>query len=204
MSNSAEKRKEFEHEITQLSKCIKKELDDKRYLHTVSVAYTAGCMAMRYGCDPYKAYLAGLLHDNAKSIPHEKKTALCAKYGLKVSVLEHNNPDLLHASLGSVLARNKYDIHDEEIISAIKYHTTGRPDMTLLEKIIYIADYIEIHRKPLANMEKIRQLAFSDLDACMLLILESTISYLAERKASIDEITLETYEFYKEKVSGKR
>ncbi|MBE5881709.1 MAG: HD domain-containing protein [Lachnospiraceae bacterium] len=190
-------RKEFEHKIAEITKCMKKKLDDKRYLHTLSVAYTAGCMAMRYGYDPYKAYLAGLLHDNAKCITHGKKLSLCAKFGLEISPVERENPDLLHARLGSFLAREKYEVEDEDIISAIAYHTTGKPDMTMLEKIIYISDYIEIHRKPLPNMEEIRTLAFSDIDACMLRILESTITYLTEKKADIDEITLETYDFYK-------
>lgn len=201
MSNPSGKHKEFEQKTAELSKCMKKKLDDKRYLHTLSVANTAGCMAMRYGIEPQQAYLAGLLHDNAKCIPHEKKLALCAKYGVVPSPVECENPDLLHAKLGSILAAEKYGIKDEEIISAIAYHTTGKPDMTLLEKIIYIADYIEIHRKPLPNMERIRQLAFTDIDACMLMILESTIRFLSEKRASVDEITLKTYEFYKSTTS---
>ncbi len=189
-------RKRFEEKAQELTRAMKKELDEKRFLHTISVAQTASCMAMCYGCDPYKAYLAGLLHDCAKCIPHAKKTALCDKYGLFANDAESTNPDLLHAKLGSHLAHVKYGIEDEEILSAIMYHTTGKPAMSVLEQIIYIADYIEIHRKPLPNMEEVRRLAFQDLNACMLLILESTLSFLAEKGASVDAITLETYEYY--------
>lgn len=176
---------------------IKKKLDKKRYLHTVSVAHTASCMAMRYGEDPYRAYLAGLLHDNAKCIPHDKKMSLCAKYGLSVSDIEQNNPDLLHAKLGSVLAEKKFGITDPEILSAITFHTTGKPGMSTLEKIIYVADYIEIRRKPLPMLGEIRKAAFTDLDGCVLLILESTLAYLKEKQAAVDSITAETYEYYK-------
>ncbi len=183
--------------LDRLDSLMKEQLDKKRYLHTVSVAQTASCMAMRFGQDPYRAYLAGLLHDNAKCIPHDKKLSLCAKYGLSVNSAQQKSPDLLHANLGSILAKKKYEIKDEEILSAIAYHTTGRPGMSTLEKIIYIADYIEIRRKPLPQIAKIRHAAFSDLDLCMLLILENTIAYLKEKQASIDSITLETYEYYK-------
>lgn len=185
--------------------CAKMEkiLDKKRFQHTLSVAGTASCMAMRFGCDPYMAYIAGLLHDNAKCLSDEKKLSLCDKYGISVNKAEKSNPDLLHAKLGSYLAEKKYGIHDAQILSAITYHTTGKPGMTDLEKIIYIADYIEIYRKTLPRMEEARRLAFMDLDRCMLCILESTLSFLQHKNASIDSITLETYDYYKQVVANK-
>ncbi len=189
-------RKQFEEKAKQLTAVMKKELDDKRFRHTLSVAHTASSLAMCHGQDPYKAYLAGLLHDCAKCIPHDKKLSLCAKYGLSVNDAEAANPDLLHAKLGSLLARIKYEVEDEDILSAILYHTTGKPAMSAFEQIIYIADYIEIHRKPLPNMDRARKLAFQDLDACMLLLLESTLDFLHEKDTSIDKITQETYDFY--------
>lgn len=190
-------RKQFEEKAKELTASMKKELDEKRFRHTLSVAHTASAMAMCYGYDPYKAYLAGLLHDCAKCISHDKKLSLCVKYGIDANTVEEKNPDLLHAKLGSYLAHAKYGIEDEEIISAILYHTTGKPAMSMLEKIIYIADYIEIHRKSLPSMEKARRLAFLDLNACMKVILESTLSFLQEKAAPVDEITRETYEYYK-------
>lgn len=190
-------RKQFEETVRDLTASMQKELDEKRFLHTVSVAHTAASLAMCHGLNPYKAYLAGLLHDCAKCIPHKKKLALCVKYGLVTNSAETANPDLLHAKLGSCLAREKYGVDDEAILSAILYHTTGKPEMSEFEQIIYIADYIEIHRKSLPNMEEARRLAFQDLDACMLLLLESTLHFLQEKGASIDIITLETYDYYK-------
>ena len=190
-------RKQFEDKAKELTASMKKELDEKRFRHTLSVAHTASAMAMCHGYDPYKAYLAGLLHDCAKCISHDRKLALCDKYEIEVNAVEKENPDLLHAKLGSFLAREKYGIEDEEIVSAVLYHTTGKPAMNMLEKIIYIADYIEIHRKVLPNMEKARRLAFLDLNACMKVILESTLTFLQEKGALVDEITRETYEYYK-------
>ena len=115
--------------------------------------------------------MAGLLHDNAKCIEDKKKLALCGKYKLEINTAEQKNPDLLHAKLGSFLAKERYQVEDPEILSSILYHTTGKPAMTTLEQIIYIADYIEINRKKLPGMEVTRKLAFTDLDACMLHIL---------------------------------
>lgn len=195
--------KQFKDSARQLTQAMKKELDEKRYRHTLSVAHTAASMAMCHGLDPYKAYLAGLLHDCAKCIPHDKKSSLCAKYGLPVNDAEEANPDLLHAKLGSHLARAKYGIEDEEILSAILYHTTGKTAMSVFEQIIYIADYIEIYRKPLPNMEKARKLAFQDLNACMLVILESTLTFLEEKGAKIDSTTRETYEYYQNICSNR-
>lgn len=190
-------RKQFKEKTKELTCILKKELDEKRFNHTLSVAQTAACLAMCHGENPYRAYLAGLLHDCAKCIPHDKKTALCRKYNIKMSDAEKNNPELLHAKLGSCLAREKYGIEDEEILSAIRWHTTGKPDMKLLEKIIYIADYIEIYRKPLLDMDEIRREAFSDLNQCILMILDRTLLYLREKDAVLDEITLETHNYYK-------
>lgn len=196
MEKSQKKNTNKNEQLNALTAEMEKRLDKKRFQHTIGVANTAACMAMRFGQDPYKAYLAGLLHDNAKCIKNEKKLSLCKKYELPVNKAEKENPDLLHAKLGSFLARKKYHIKDEEILSAILYHTTGKPGMTDFEKIIYIADYIEIGRKELPRMEEARQLAFTDLDQCMLCILESTLSFLKKKGATIDGITLETYQYY--------
>lgn len=184
--------------IKDLTEKMEKALEKKRFSHTLSVAATASCMAMRFDTDPYRAYVAGLLHDNAKCLTGEKKLSICKKYDLPVNEAEKNNPDLLHAKVGSVLAREKYGIEDEEMISSIRWHTTGKPEMTTLEKIIYIADYIEPLRKKQSNMEQVRALAFSDLDSCMLTILSGTIQYLTQKNATIDQITMETYQYFKQ------
>lgn len=187
--------------VAKLEDRLRKELDKKRYLHTLSVAYTAANMAMAYGADFHKAYIAGLLHDNAKCIPAKKKLSLCKKFKLSINDAEQANPELLHAKLGSCLAYEDYGITDPEILDAILYHTTGKPAMSLMEKIVYIADYIEPRRKPQDNMEIIRKYAYTDIDRALYLILQNTIYYLTKKDAAIDPLTLETLEFYKREES---
>lgn len=190
----------MDDKILKLQHTLKKELDEDRYQHTLGVMYTSASMAMRYGADVTQALLAGLLHDCAKCIPGDKKIHLCEKYGLPVSDVEYENPGLLHARLGAYLAEKKYHIHDREIIHAISSHTTGRPGMSLLEKIVYIADYIEPGRRELPNMKEVRPLAFTDIDQCLYRILEDSLVYLNSRNISVDPMTQKTYDYYKNKL----
>lgn len=163
--------------------------------------YTAASMAMRYDEDVEKALLAGLLHDCAKCISGENKIKLCNKYHLSVSEVEKKNPSLLHAKLGAFLAAKKYHIKDKDVINAIASHTTGCPNMTLLDKIIYIADYIEPGRKELPNMAEVRKLAFTDINECLYRILEDSLVYLNSKNISVDPMTEKTYLYYKNKLN---
>ena len=178
------------------------ELDKERYEHTIGVMYTAASLAMRYDEDIEKALLAGLLHDCAKCIPGDTKIKLCKKYHLSVSDVEKENPSLLHAKLGAFLAAKKYHMKDKEIINAIASHTTGCPHMSLLDKIIYIADYIEPGRKELPNMAEVRKLAFTDIDTCLYRILEDSLEYLDSKNIAVDPMTEKTYLYYKNKRNG--
>lgn len=184
-------------QITKIRRKLIAELDKERYEHTLGVMYTAASMAMCHGADVEQALLAGLLHDCAKCIPGENKIKMCEKYHLNVSEVERENPSLLHAKLGAFLAAKKYHIEDKEIINAIASHTTGHPHMTLLEKIIYIADYIEPGRPELANMEEVRHLAFRNIDECLYRILEDSLEYLNRLSKPIDPMTEKTYDYYK-------
>lgn len=184
-------------QITKIRRKLIAELDKERYEHTLGVMYTAASMAMCHGADVEQALLAGLLHDCAKCIPGENKVKMCEKYHLNVSEVERENPSLLHAKLGAFLAAKKYHIEDKEIINAIASHTTGHPHMTLLEKIIYIADYIEPGRPELANMEEVRHLAFRNIDECLYRILEDSLEYLNRLSKPIDPMTEKTYNYYK-------
>lgn len=184
-------------QITKIRRKLIAELDKERYEHTLGVMYTAASMAMCHGADVEQALLAGLLHDCAKCIPGENKIKMCEKYHLNVSEVERENPSLLHAKLGAFLAAKKYHIEDKEIINAIANHTTGHPHMTLLEKIIYIADYIEPGRPELANMEEVRHLAFRNIDECLYRILEDSLEYLNRLSKPIDPMTEKTYNYYK-------
>lgn len=183
--------------IKDLKKDLKKEMDESRYEHTLGVMYTCGALAMRYSYDLEKAMLAGLMHDCAKCMPNAKKLKVAEKNHLEITELERSNPFMLHAKLGAFLARKKYDIYDEEVLSAIRWHTTGRPGMTLLDKIVYVADYIEPKRDKAPNLPMIRQMAFVDLDRALLKILEDTLGYLGTSTENIDSMTKMTYDYYK-------
>lgn len=170
--------------------------DPERYEHTLGVAYTAAFLASLYGADTKKAMIAGLLHDCAKCIPSEEKLSLCDKYKLEVSAFEKRNLFMLHARLGAKLAEAEYGVTDEDILNAITYHTTGRPDMSLLEKIIFVADYIEPGRTKAEHLTQIRRLAVCDIDKAVGKILQDTLVYLQKYGREIDPQTEKTLAYY--------
>ncbi|XME03343.1 bis(5'-nucleosyl)-tetraphosphatase (symmetrical) YqeK [Lachnospiraceae bacterium C1.1] len=183
-------------EIKAIKKKVKKVLDKDRYQHTLGVAYTAASLAMRYGIDIDRAFLAGILHDCAKNIANDEKFTLCKKYKIKLSDVEKQAPYLIHSKLGACLAREIYKVEDKEILDAVRNHTTGRPGMTVLEKIIFIADYIEPGRTTAPNLSKIRQMSFVDLDKAVIEILKDTLEYLNTKDQIIDPMTQKTYDYY--------
>ena len=167
-----------QYNLERMRKKIQTIQDKKRYEHTLGVMYTAASLAMRYEEDVEKALVAGLLHDCAKSF----------------------STNLIHAKLGAEMALESFDIEDAYITDAIQYHTTGRPNMTLLDKIIYIADYIEPNRNQAPNLALLRKMAFEDLDQCMYQILEDTLAYLNEKGCEIDKMTEQAYLYYKQQI----
>lgn len=186
------------YNLLKMQKKLKKYIDEQRFAHTLGVMYTAASLAMCYGADIEQAQAAGLLHDCAKCIPNQKKLKLCKEYHIPVSDVERQSPYLLHSSLGAYIAREKYEITDQEILDAIACHTTGKPDMTLLEKIIFISDYIEPMRTKAPNLEQIRQCAFSNLDYAVYLVLRDTLQYLEKEQACLDNQTIIAYNYYRE------
>lgn len=186
-----------------IRKKIKHTLDKHRYQHTIGVSYTAAALAMNYDEDMRKAELAGLLHDCAKYMPGDEMLKLCKDYQIKVAEIEQKNLFLLHAKLGSYMAEHIYGVTDKDILNAIKWHTTGHPDMTTLEKIIFIADYIEPNRTEAPNLREIRHQAFTDLDEAMRIILKDTLDYLNSIHVEIDRMTEETYQYYMTMKRGK-
>ena len=188
--------------IAKLQKKIRKELDEDRYRHTLGVMYTAASLAMCYGADLEKAQTAGLLHDCAKCIPNDRKLRLCEKYGIEMNAVEHAAPSLLHAKLGAYLAAERYEINDQEILDAIRWHTTGNPGMTLLEKIIFLADYIEPMRWKAQNLDEIRREAFRDIDRAIFWTLRDTLNYLMRTPAQIDDMTDRAYHYYRDLCAG--
>lgn len=190
--------------FVKLRKEMEQTLEHKRYEHTLGVAYTAATLAMVHDVDVNKALIAGILHDCAKCMSHHKQIALCKKNNMQLSEIEtEKQSPLLHAKAGSCLARKKYGVTDEDILQAISYHTTGRPHMSPLEKIIYIADYIEPGRErakrsyaDIQNLSEVRKMAYHNLDEALCKILSDTLDYLAKKGGKIDSMTRKTYEYY--------
>ena len=191
-------------EIRKLRKKIEKVQDAKRFEHTLGVEYTAAALAMCYGASVEDARLAGLLHDCAKCLTDEKRLSICKKNDIPVTEIEMRNPFLLHAKVGAFLAKEKYGVGKQDILNAILYHTTGHENMILLEKIIFVADYIEPGRKQAPNLLEIRKLAFQNLDNAMLQILEDTLKYLQSGGGETDPMTEITWRYYKEKMEEER
>ena len=185
-----------EYDFMALQKKLKKELDSARFQHTLGVMYTSAALAMAHDGDLMKAQAAGLLHDCAKAIPNDEKLELCKKYGIIVSDVERENPSLLHAKLGAYIAREKYGVMDDEVLHAIYVHTTGEPGMSTLDKILFVADYIEPNRDSQPNLEYVRKIAFWDLNQAMEGILYDTLEYLKKSEKQIDSMTQKTYEYY--------
>lgn len=140
------------------------------------------------------------LQDFCMTVPNAwmttKKIAICEKHNISITEVEKRNPFLLHAKAGSFLAMNKYKVHDSDVINAILNHTTGRPGMSLLEKIIFVADYIEPGRKKAPNLAEIREMAFISLDGAVVKILKDTLDYLKSTPGEIDPMTQKTYDYY--------
>ena len=182
-----------------LRKQIRKAQTSNRYEHTLGVEYTAAALAMRYGADMEEAQLAGLLHDCAKCMSNDELLKFCEDHSIPVTAPERKSPFLLHGKVGGYLAEKKYKVKNPDVINAIICHTTGKPNMTLLEKIVFIADYIEPGRKRAVGLAEIRKLAFSDLDAALTQILGNTLDYLRENDYRIDPHTEETWTFYRDR-----
>ncbi len=182
--------------IPEFRKKLQKKLKETRYEHSLSVSLTCVCLAMRHGYPLDKAELAGLLHDCAKRYDDETILKHCKKHGIVVTDDEKKAPAVLHAKYGAWMARNRFGIEDADILEAIACHTTGKPDMGLLDKILYVADYMEARRDKAPRLTEIRKLAFEDLDEALYQILRGTLNYLERKGSFIDPMTRETYQYY--------
>lgn len=172
-------------------------LKESRYQHSLGVEAVACDLAVIFGYDMERAQIAGLLHDCARYLTDQQLIAKCKEYQLPVSEVEQRCAFLLHGKVGAVFARDLYGVEEEDTLNSIRYHTTGRPAMSLLEKIIFVADYIEPYRRTLPRINEIREAAYSDINQAMIMILENTLSYLEKSASIIDNLTVETYDYYK-------
>ncbi|MGE8206173.1 bis(5'-nucleosyl)-tetraphosphatase (symmetrical) YqeK [Heyndrickxia sp. NPDC080065] len=170
---------------------VAKQLTEKRYKHTLGVTETAIQLAERYHVDKKKAELAAIFHDYAKFRPLEEMKKIIIEQNYDARLLKYN-PELWHAPVGAYLVEHEAGIQDIEILNAIRYHTSGRRNMTSLEKVIYIADYIEPGRQFL-GVEEARNLAEKDLNEALLFAVRNTIVFLMNKNQPVYPDTFELY-----------
>lgn len=196
------------YDLDKIEEVISKKIDKNRMAHSIAVKDTAACLAMKYGYEAgmrgeehkdfiHMAMVAGILHDNAKCVSDKDMLDACEEACIYANPYEKRNPFLLHAKLGAYYASRSFGIEESDIISAISFHTVGRENMTLLEKIIFVADYIEPLRYKQQDIDEVRHLAFTDLDSCVYKILDDTISYLSKNHKEIDTESVKIRDFYK-------
>ncbi len=180
---------------------VKEQLTDHRYQHTIGVMDTAIRLAERFGEDSEKAMMAAIFHDYAKFRPKDEMKSIILEQKLGEDLLLYSS-ELWHAPVGAYLVRTEVGIEDEEILQAIKSHTSGRPGMTLLEKIIFLADYIEPGRY-FPGVDDVRSTAEENLDSAIKQSLVNTIIFLMKRNQLVHPETLHTYNDMVHQQGGK-
>lgn len=177
---------------TDYKQIIRELMGDYRFTHSCNVAQEAVTLAELYGCNPKKAYLAGILHDITKEIPHEEQLQIMKDGGIILDSVQQNAPKLWHAVSGSVYVQTHLGIDDSDVINAIRYHTTGRKGMSLLEKIIYTADYTSAERS-YSGADIMREKSRQSLEDAMLFSCQYTLQKLSEQAAAIHPDQLDCY-----------
>lgn len=183
-------------DIPQLRACSYSMVKEKRVRHIRGTEEEAVRLAKRWGADETLARRAGILHDCTKYLELEEQLALCAQYGVELDELEQRMAKLLHSKTGACIARAVFGEPDE-VYWAIFWHTTAKADMTTLEKILYVADYMEPNRD-FEGVERLRELAYRNLDKALLLGVETTIQEMKDRNLPIHKNTLQAQAWLKE------
>jgi predicted HD superfamily hydrolase involved in NAD metabolism len=171
---------------------LKRMLSEKRYHHSIRVMDTCEELAVLYYADIEKCKLAGLLHDCAREIPKDDLLEIASKKGLKLGSVELCVPDLIHSHISAVLARDLFGVDDLEVLSAIRCHTTGKEEMTLVDKILFVSDFIEPERK-FSGVDEIRKMAYNDIDDALYMVLKSIIMYVVEKDNRLHPDTLNAF-----------
>ena len=187
-SKSVEYRKEFEKYV----EILRERLSEKRFFHSLAVAKEAVRLAEKYGADTKKAFFAGLLHDVCKDDEPNLQLQLFAEFGIILDTVEKNARKLWHARGGAVYLKEKLDVSDDEIVSAVRYHTTARANMSLLEKILYLADFTSEDRD-YPGVEDMRRAVDLSLEHAMREALIFTVVDLNEKGMPIHHDTLDAY-----------
>lgn len=181
--------------INELRDILKIRLSKKRYTHSLNVADAALKLAEKYGADIEKAYLAGLVHDICKEVPTDEQLAMAQKCRQGIDETEQKIPALYHAAAGSWYGENVLHIHDEDILNAVRYHTTGRAGMSRLEECVYLADLISEDRT-YKDVGRMRRLAFEDINGAMLEAARFTLRDVIAKDSFIPENSMQTYNYY--------
>lgn len=179
--------------LSQLRPVALSYLKHKRIPHVLGTEQEAIRLARRYGADETDARIAALLHDCTKKLDMEQQLALCHRYDIRLDELEQHALKLLHAKTGAAVARDIFGVKDA-VYEAIRWHTTGKPDMTLLEKVIYLADYIEPNRD-FPGVDELRRAVYDDLDKGLLMGLSDTIDEMERMGNPVHHDTLEARDF---------
>lgn len=177
---------------TEIREHLKNNLTEKRFNHSIAVASEAVRLACRWGADEEKAYLAGLVHDCCKDMPANIMLQTADDFGILLSDLEKAAPKLWHARVGAVYLNRVFGIEDEEIADAVRYHTTARAGMSLLEKILYLADFTSADRD-YDGVEEMRKAVDESMEKAMTIALCFTIGELSEKQSPIHEDTFAAY-----------
>lgn len=170
---------------------VREALTEHRYQHTIGVMETAVYLAAKYGADEKKAEIAAIFHDYAKFRPKEEMKKIILEQKMPEELLAYNS-ELWHAPVGAYLVEKEVGITDEEILAAIRYHTSGREEMTLLDKIIYLADYIEPGRS-FPGVDEVRKMAEENLDQALIQSIANTIMFLMKKQQPVYPDTFKTY-----------
>ncbi len=185
-------------QIEDYKKILKERLTDKRYYHSLCVADEAKRLAIKYGGDVDRAFLAGLLHDITKNAEKQEHFELFDKGNITLSDIEKNSEKLWHAMSGPIYIKEYLDVKDPHVLDAVRYHTTAKKDMSLLELILYLADFTSADRD-YEDVEVIRRYVNESLDKAYLYALDYTVNELKQKNAAIHPDTLEAYNEIKKK-----
>lgn len=181
-----------ETKAVEIEKYIKSKLTPARYTHVLSVRELALDLAERYGADLRKVNLAVLLHDCAKWMRTSEQYEAAANHEIQLDEIECHNPSLVHAPVGAMLAVSHFNVDNPEILNAIRIHTTGSGEMTLIDKILYVADFAEPKRNH-AEAHSVRELAYQDLDKAVFEVSRYKIEHLLAKGVLIHPHTIDAY-----------
>lgn len=169
---------------------VKSLLKQERYIHSLNVEKEAVKLGKKYGEEEFKCKIAGIAHDCVKNFTDDKLYEMAYEYGVNIDIVQKYSPQLIHGPVGAAYCKDKFEIDDKDILNAICYHTTGRGNMSLLEKIIYIADIIEEGRN-FQGVNELRKKAYENIDEAILMSCNLTIEYVLQRRLLIHPLTIE-------------